>query len=129
MTSGLKEGRYYLSKKEYVEPLTRILGFKPYPGTLNIKICSTKPEDIRSKLIVLPSKRVEGFRANGVQYFAVSCIEAVIRKGYREIRGAILLIDKTKHGPEIIEFIAPVYLREALDLKDGDFVEIRVLSH
>ncbi|MHA1250096.1 MAG: DUF120 domain-containing protein [Candidatus Helarchaeota archaeon] len=33
---------------------------------------------------------------------------------------------RTHHTPPILEIIAPVYLREELDLKDGDEVELEI---
>jgi len=39
---------------------------------------------------------------------------------------AVLVIERTHHGPEVVEVIAPVKLRDALALKDGDPISIEV---
>ncbi|MEM0174073.1 MAG: DUF120 domain-containing protein, partial [Sulfolobaceae archaeon] len=38
VVSGLGEGRIFLSIPYYIESFKRILGFEPYPGTLNVLI-------------------------------------------------------------------------------------------
>jgi len=39
----------------------------------------------------------------------------------------VLLVERTSHGPEVIEVIAPVKLRDRLNLRDGDEVTINIL--
>jgi len=38
VTSGLGEGKYYTEQKKYTKQFQEQLGFKPYPGTLNVEI-------------------------------------------------------------------------------------------
>lgn len=44
------------------------------------------------------------------------------------IKGAIVVPSRTIHPPRIAEIIAPVNLREALKLKDGDRVRLEVIQ-
>ena len=38
VTSGLGKGKYYMSKQVYQEEFDDKLGFRPFPGTLNLKV-------------------------------------------------------------------------------------------
>ena len=121
VVSGLGEGGFYMSLDGYVKQFIEKLGFKPYPGTLNIRL---KPEYIRYRLYLdaLPGIYIEGF-SNGVRtYGSVKCFKASIQG----LPGAILLIERTHHGPDTIEIISPYRLRYELGLKDGDEVEVLV---
>ncbi|BDR91213.1 DUF120 domain-containing protein [Vulcanisaeta souniana] len=119
--SGLGEGSFYMSLDGYVKQFIEKLGFKPYPGTLNIKL---KPEYAKYKLYldVLPGIYIEGF-SNGVRtYGGVKCFKASIHG----LPGAVLVIERTHHGFDTIEVISPYRLRDELSLKDGDEVEVLV---
>ncbi|MGC8543352.1 MAG: DUF120 domain-containing protein [Vulcanisaeta sp.] len=121
VTSGLGEGSFYMSLDGYVRQFVEKLGFKPYPGTLNVKL---KPEYTKYRLYldVLPGIYIEGF-SNGLRtYGGVKCFKAITHG----LPAAVLLIERTHHGPDIIEVISPYKLRDALNLKDGDEIEILV---
>src|SRR5688572_1958080 len=47
IASGLGEGRYYLDQKGYVDQFVAKLGFKPYPGTLNLEIRGSELNKLR----------------------------------------------------------------------------------
>lgn len=119
--TGLGEGASYVSLPFYREAFRRVLGFDPYPGTLNLKVepdCAETVRALRNKGLLIPRRVVDG-----VEYGWVRCLPARIRG----IEAAVLIIEKTVHGPDVIEVIAPVRLRDALGLKDGDVVEVEVL--
>ncbi len=118
--TGLGEGRYYLSLEGYVRQFEERLGFRPYPGTLNVRLF---PEYIphRRYLELLPGIQISGF-SNGVRtYGGVKCFRAEVN-GYPN--AAVLIIERTHYGPDVIELVAPISLREALGLKDGDVVDV-----
>jgi len=107
--SGLGEGRAYM--KKYKKNLEKALRMKLYPGTLNI--ATTKSYNFHKPIAVpAPAKNL----------FPVKCVKAKINK---KIKGAIVMPIKTRHK-NVIEIIAPVNLRKALKLKDGDMVEVEV---
>lgn len=127
VTKGLGEGAYYMSIPEYKEVLSKALGFKPYPGTLNIKIYN-RYVPLRKVLEKYGKPITTGFRKNSEEFGGVSFLRAKIvnDSGYEEAC-TVLFIEKTKHGPEIIEVIAPVNLREKLNLRDGS--EVKLIIH
>jgi riboflavin kinase len=43
-----------------------------------------------------------------------------------KVEGAVLLIQRTHYGEDVLEVVAPEYLREKLNLKDGDKIRLRI---
>lgn len=121
VTSGLGEGSFYMSLEGYVKQFIEKLGFKPYPGTLNVVL---KPEYVKYRLYLdmLPGIYIQGFSNGSRTYGGVKCFKAMING----VPGAILLIERTHHGPNVIEIISQYKLRDVLNLRDGDEVEILV---
>ena len=120
---GLGEGGYYVSLPMYKRQFLEKLGFDPFPGTLNVRLT---PESMRArrKLEYMQGIAIEGFRDSGREYGGALCFRARING---KVWGALLLIERTHHGPDIVEIIAPVYLRKELGLRDGDLVRIEVV--
>ncbi|NVM02465.1 MAG: CTP-dependent riboflavin kinase [Candidatus Helarchaeota archaeon] len=124
--TGMEEGGYYVSREGYKKQFLEKLGFKDiYPGTLNLKL--TKEEDIKNRKILLDRKdlgiAIKGFKNKDRTYGDVICYKCKVNE---KIDGALLAIERTHHEETVIEIIAPVYLRDALNIKDGDNVKIKV---
>lgn len=120
IVSGMKEGTYYISQEGYVKQFTQKLGFEPYPGTLNVSIDHIEKNKIR--LI----KKYEGitidpFKTAQRTFGGVTCFHATINAV-----SCVLVLPLRGHYSSILEFIAPVYLREAIGVDDGDTVQIVV---
>ncbi|MEK6943041.1 MAG: DUF120 domain-containing protein [Nanoarchaeota archaeon] len=117
VSKGLGEGAFFMSMPHYKNEIKKKLGFEAYPGTLNIKVPSDKiPEAKKSKSI-----RIEGYAANGKTFAGALCHIAKIK----EIKGAVIFPDLTRHKG-ILEFIAPVYVKSALSIKDGDKIKVEL---
>lgn len=119
-TSGLKDGKYYLSLPEYRETLRKKLGFAPFPGTLNVEI-----EDPHKKLRLMnmPGIPIDGFFSKGRFFGSAKCFRATLNG---KIPGAIIMPKRSHYGPEIVEFISEHHIRKELRLKDGDAVSVEV---
>lgn len=121
VVSGTRKGSYFLSQKFYSDRFREVLGFKPYPGTLNIKVNGIDLENIisitESELDIIHGS--EGF--GDVKY-----IEASLNS---RIDGALVLPVKTEHPTEILEFIAKNNIREELNLSDGDSVNLNLKKY
>ena len=107
VVSGQGKGTFYVQR--YAAEFQGVLGFFPYGGTLNIQL----PEEP----ILPPAKKQEVILKN---YGLVDCYPVLVQKKYK---GAIVRPHQTTNPPEIVEMIAPVNLRDALHLKDGDDLE------
>jgi len=116
VVSGLGEGRYYLSQPEYIQQIEKLLGFHPYPGTLNVKLRLNSPAipQERGKLIC-------GFERDGRAFGDVFCFPASIKN-----MECAVIIPRRTHHTDVIEVIAEGHLRDSLGLKDGDTLEIEV---
>lgn len=122
VSSGRSEGQYFVNLEEYKQQFREKLGFEPYLGTLNLRIIDRKSIKSKNNLSRIPSVVIQGFTRDGKTYGAVKCFKALINKTERCV---VLIIERT-HYEDVIEVLAPVKLREKLDLKDGDLVELEV---
>lgn len=118
VTTGLGKGAFFLSKDFYKNELNKKCGFTPFPGTLNIIIQKDYLNEINSikencKNIIKP----EG------DFGAVKYIKAILND---TIKGAIVFPAKTVHEENYLEFIAPIKLRDELNLKDNDKVTLEI---
>ena len=116
VASGLGEGRNYTSMKGYSIQFSEKLGFLPFPGTLNLKLDRSVVLDDSDP----ESIRIKGFIDEGRSFGGCICRPARIGG----IRGAIVRPERTSYPPSLLELVAPVNLREALGLSDGDEVEV-----
>jgi len=119
--TGLGEGQYYISLEGYRTQFKEKLGFDPYPGTLNIKLDAQSIE-IRKK--ITQSIRIMGFTDQNRTFGKGSCFMVRIS----DIQGAVITPERTHYPEDIIEIIAPVNLRNYLDLKDGHNVNVEVIK-
>jgi riboflavin kinase len=124
ISSGLGEGKYYMSQKEYVKQFQKKLYFKPYPGTLNLIL----NDDQIEKRILLREKEpiiIEGFKTKKRTFGKIY----VYRCSLNGIQCAIIFPERSVHGLKTIEIISPYNLREKLNLADGQEVEIEITDN
>ena len=121
VTSGLGEGAYYMSIEEYWLQIEEKIGFESYHGTLNIRI-NIEEYDIFHELRNHHPIIIKGFKKEQRSFGALTCYPAEIFK----IQGALIFAERTSHGSNILEFIAPINLRTEFKLKDGDKVKIKI---
>lgn len=115
---GLGEGRFYMSQKGYTQQFQSILGFVPYPGTLNIAV------DKHTAATFLATKQqfsIAGFQTKERSFGGLKCYPVLINT---KIVSAVIVPDRTVHTLDTVEVIAPVYLREELKLQNGKEVLI-----
>ena len=122
---GLGEGAYYIGLEGYRTQFSKVLGFDPYPGTLNLKLESAIQVEQKKQLRGFEGLRIEGFQRDGRTYGGARCYRATAGKG--RLPSAVLVIDRTHYDDSVMEIISPVFLRGALGLKDGDQLEVNVL--
>jgi len=115
VTAGLGEGSYYV--KEYSGRIQEKLGFKPFFGTLNVRL--NKVPDIRSYV----TERIEKFKKEGKEFGLVELIPARILAGESTGDCYIVIPERNKH-PDEIELISEFNLRDKFKLNEGDEVRI-----
>ena len=119
--TGLGEGKYYLSNDGYRKQIEEKLGFTPLPGTLNIKL-DQENTIIRRSLDFRKSIRIDGFRSDNRTFGGGICLPIMIE----DIKGAIIQPERTHYPEDIVEIIAPINLRNHLNLKDGSKMKINI---
>lgn len=117
--SGLGNGAKFV-KLDWVESqIEEKLGFRPYYGTINLRL------DRESIDLVRKLKDDEGVKI--VPPDPKFCIAKTFKaKIMGKVQGAIILPEATVHAEDTLELIAPINMREELDLKDGQQVEVEI---
>ena len=115
--SGLKEGAYYVSLEGYAPGFSRVLGFVPFPGTLNLRLTSQAMVEQRRRLDLMRGVEIPGFDDGRRSYGPVKCFRAKVA-GKRQ--AGVLAIERTHYDSSVLEVVSPVSLRRSLGLKDGD---------
>ena len=118
--SGMFQGRYYISQTGYRDQIRELLGFDPFPGTLNVRLVGDYLES-RRVLEGWPAVVLEGFRVEDRAFGGARCYRVVVGG---VVEGALIVADRTGYDLSVMEVIAPVGLREALGLEDGDVVRL-----
>lgn len=111
VVSGLGQSQHFLSQDEYQRQFIELFGFVPAAGTLNVLLDGPLPTDAQAIWI-------KGFCRDEKSFGGCLCYLIKLNG----IDAAALRPERSCHPPEMIEIIAPVNLRRALDLKDGDVV-------
>ena len=119
--TGLGEGQYYISLEGYRKQFREKLGFDPYPGTLNIKL---DMQSIELRKRITGHIRISGFTDQNRTFGKGSCFNVRISG----MEGAVITPERTHYPEDIIEIIAPVNLRNYLDIRDGSVVQVEVIK-
>jgi len=119
--TGLGEGQYYISLEGYRTQFIEKLGFIPYPGTLNLKL---DPPSIEIRKGIIQGINISGFTTQNRTFGRGSCFNVMIE----DVRGAVIVPERTHYPEDIIEIIAPLNLREYLKVRDGSTVQVEVIK-
>jgi riboflavin kinase len=120
LTGGSGEGSYYLQQDEYREQFERILGSKPFEGTLNLKVRGREAEKL-SLLKSMEGILVRGFQSGRRAFGDVKCFLATIHN-----KKCAVVIPLRSHHSEIVEVISELKLRDAFHMQDGDLVAVDI---
>lgn len=120
VAQGEGEGAYYMRQPFYAEGFDQLLGFVPYPGTLNLKLSGPDLDTMRA----LRSR--EGLEIPQVQtsertFGGVTSLPATVHG----IQAAVIFPHRSRHE-NVLEVISPVCLRKELGLVDGDTLVVEV---
>jgi riboflavin kinase len=129
VTSGMGEGRHYISLPGYMEQFESRLGYAPFAGTLNLDL---DEESVRSRarMDAIDPVPIDGWEGEDRTYGPAFCWPATLETadGEHYERVHIVAPERTHHGADQLEVIAPEKLREVLELDDGDHVTVHVAA-
>jgi len=127
VTTGLSEGCYYMTLEGYKKQFETKLGFIPFPGTMNLSLdllCIVA----RKKLDGRKGIEIESFKSETRSFGGAKCFHCKILDDRADgIKSAVIIPDRKHYPDDVLEIISPVYLRGALNLKNGDEIKTRVL--
>lgn len=124
VVSGMGEGAYYMSLEGYRKQFKEKLGYEPYPGTLNIRLTDQLFMNARRELGSHPSIFVDGFGDGTRTYGWVKCYRATING--KVDNAAVLVLERTHYDDSMLEVIAPMSIKDAAGIKNGDRVRVQV---
>ena len=121
--SGSGHGRYFVSLPIYYLLFTEILNEEPYPGTLNVEVNTPvsdierlcRPQSVRNVLF-------EGRLYGGFRYW----LGSVGRDGAPAVDAVVVRPNLSKHHEGVLEVVSSKYLRELLNVRDGDYVQLEL---
>jgi riboflavin kinase len=126
VTSGMGEGRHYITLSGYMEQFREELGYEPFAGTLNVDLTGDSIRS-RARLDAFDPITIEGWESEERTYGPAYCYPATISVGGVEYEQAhVISPARTHHGDDHLEIIAPDELRETLGLEDGTEVMVSV---
>lgn len=150
LTTGLGEGKYYMSRNNYKKSFKKLLGYTPWPGTFNLKLESQAAKEAINSIKPII---VKGFKEKNRSFGKLKCYECTIldkpffykkiknskkeldKKGFMTIdkipdgvekktKIHIIVPERTSHPTDVIEIIATVYLRKLLNVKEKNEIMI-----
>ena len=126
VTSGMGEGRHYISLPGYMEQFIERLDYEPFAGTLNLELTDDSVRK-RARLGALEPVTIAGWEDDERTYGPAYCYPVSVESGDGEYEPAhVIAPERTHHGEEKVEIIAPEKLRDVLELQDGDEVTVHV---
>jgi riboflavin kinase len=123
--SGMGEGAYYMSLEGYRRQFREKLGYEPYPGTLNVRLTDQIYMNGRLELGKHPSIFINGFSDGTRTYGWVKCYRATINDRAID-NAAVLVLERTHYDDSMLEVIAPVSIKQAVGIKNGDRIKVQV---
>src|SRR6056297_634163 len=118
VTSGMGEGRHYITLPGYMEQFIEKLGYEPFAGTLNVDLTD---ESIRARagMASLEPVQIEGWEDDERTYGPAYCYRAAIQTEDSIYEPAhVVAPERTHHDEDQLEVIAPARLRDELGLDD-----------
>ena len=148
VSSGLGRAHVFMAQKHYQEQFLDLMDKPVWPGTLNLSVSGSDltnyialriksgidtldadDEQISSAKEVhlenISSFRIRGFLRDGISFGGATAYKASFNSNGKKVDCAVLIPDLTRHF-DVVEVISPTFLREFLDLKDGDEVELEL---
>jgi CTP-dependent riboflavin kinase len=122
IVSGVKQGAFFTQLDWVQEQCLEKLGFKPFPGTLNLQIANDNMAIMEALLTQ------EGIEL--VPPDSTFCSGLVFPITVEGISGAMVVpaADVRVHAKNIIEIISQFGLKDALGVADGDWVAVTIES-
>jgi len=125
LATGIGQGKLFTGLDWARAQFMDRLGIDPHPGTVNVIV-----DDPNSMPVWVRVKRTPGIRIDnpgiGPHDCDARCYPVTVAG---RIDGAIVVPEVDGYPPAQVEIVASIGVREALDIEDGDPVEIELKRH
>jgi riboflavin kinase len=120
VASGVGQGAQFMGIPWVGEAVDRLVGFAPYPGTLNVRLVDAATVEAWRAIQEGPALVLSPLPPEtcGARLFRVVVAP--------DVDAAIIVPDITRYGIDTLELVASVHLRAHLGLRDGDRVTLRM---
>lgn len=126
ITSGMGEGRHYITLPGYMKQFVNKLNYEPFPGTLNVNLTEDSVQ-AHEEIAALEPIHIEGWSDDERTYGPAYCYPARVETSDTPYEPThVITPERTHHDEDQLEIIASVNLRDELCLKDGDKITIHV---
>ncbi len=115
--SGKGEGKKFIALPWVTRQIEEKLGFTPYAGTLNIRLSRG---GLQQKKLLAKAERLDIVPEKGY------CRGSLIKAKITGLDCGIITPQVPAYPPDVIEVVAPVFLRQRLHLSDGSEVGVSV---
>jgi riboflavin kinase len=120
VASGMDEGRYYVGKKQYLKRIEKKLGFRPYPGTLNLRLNAAEDGRCNERLHAMKGVEIASFREDDRSFGGIKCFRCEVGG----LESAVIIPERSHYGTETLDVISPHNLRKKLGLSEGEYVKV-----
>ena len=124
VTSGAGKGQHFTqidwARRQFIEKL----GIDPSPGTVNLTVDGPESMSVWDRIKDTPGVRIDNPH-HGPGDCSARCYPVLIEG---RLEAAIVLPEVANYATNRIEIIAPVRVRDALGIRDGDMLILEVKS-
>ena len=122
IVSGVRQAAYFTQLDWVQDQCLEKLGFRPYPGTLNVEI------EKNSLPVLEKMQKQEATKL--IPADPNFCTARVLPVSLGSAKGAIIIPaeDVQVHGKNIVEILAPVSIKDTLNVNDGDSVTVIIVG-
>ena len=122
LARGVGQGKYFTrldwARRQFIDKL----GIDPFPGTINLIVDDSESRSVWVRLTGTPGVRIDNPNG-GPHECDARCFHVAIEG---QVDAAIVLPEVAGYPPNQIEIIAPICVRDALGIDDGDWLGLEI---
>jgi len=122
LASGVGQGQYFTRLDWARRQFIGKLDIDPFPGTINLIVDDSESRSVWVRLKGMPGVRIDNPNG-GPNDCDARCFHVAIEG---QVDAAIVLPEVTGYPPNQIEIIAPICVRDALGIDDGDWLSLEI---
>ena len=122
LVGGEGKGALFTQIPWVKEAFAKILGFEPFPGTVNVRV-GGDPRSDRALRDIYEAEGVPVLPPEGSNFCPSRCFRARLSSA---IPAGLVIPEVDDYSKNTLELLAPLNVREALGISDGDRIEVEI---